>query len=95
MKTEQECFEYLEKISTSQLSENDKAFCEGKLTLQNIWEALNSMKNGKTPGNDGLTKEFYVCFFEELGSLLLNSLKSFPYCWRIIYITKTSSNHTD
>ena len=63
MKTEQECFEYLAKISTPQLSENDKAICEGKLTLQNIWEALNSMKNGKTPGNDGLTKECYACFF--------------------------------
>ena len=74
MKTEQECFEHLAKISTPQLSENDKAFCEGKLTLQNIWEALNSMKNGKIPGNDGITKEFYVCFFEELGSLLLESL---------------------
>ena len=74
MKTEQQWFEYLAKISTPQLSENDKAICEGKLTLQNIWEALNSMKNGKTPGNDGLTKEFYVCFFEEMRSLLLKSL---------------------
>ena len=65
MKTEQQCFEYLEKISTPQLSENDKAICEDKLTLQNIWEALNSMKNGKTPGNDGLTKDFmfFVVFF--------------------------------
>ena len=74
MKTEQECFGYLEKISTPQLSENGKAVCEGKLTLKNIWEALNSMKNGKTPGNDGLTNELYVCFFEEMGSLLLKSL---------------------
>ena len=32
------------------------------------------MKNGKTPGNDGLMKEFYVCFFGELGMLLLKSL---------------------
>ena len=74
MKTEQECFEYLAKISTPQLSEDNKAICEGNFTLQNIWEALNSMKNSKTPGNDGLTKEFYVCFFEEMGSLLLKSL---------------------
>ena len=36
--------------------------------------ALISMKNGKTPGNDGLTKEFYVYFFGELGMLLLKSL---------------------
>ena len=73
MKTEQECFEYLAKIGAPQLSENDKAICEGKLTLQNIWGALNSMKNCKTPGNDDLTKEFYVCFFEEMASLLLKS----------------------
>ena len=32
------------------------------------------MKNGKTSGNDGLMKEFYVCFFGELGMLLLKSL---------------------
>ena len=32
------------------------------------------MRNGKTPDNDGLTKEFYVCFFGELGMLLLKSL---------------------
>ena len=32
------------------------------------------MKSGKTPGNDGLTKEFYVRFFGELGMLLLKSL---------------------
>ena len=32
------------------------------------------MTNGKTPGNDGLTNEFYICFLEELGSLLSESL---------------------
>ena len=32
------------------------------------------MKNGKSPGNDGLTKEFYICFFEEVASPLLKSL---------------------
>ena len=74
LQTERECLEFLTRINTPHLSESDKASCEGKLTLQNIWEALISMKNGKTPGNDGLTKEFYVCFFGELGMLLLKSL---------------------
>ena len=32
------------------------------------------MKDGKSQGNDGLTKEFYVCFFDKLGPLLRNSL---------------------
>ena len=32
------------------------------------------MKNCKTPGNDGLKKEFYVCFFKQLGKLLVSTL---------------------
>ena len=32
------------------------------------------MSNGKSPGNDGLTKQFYVCFWEDLGSLLVDTL---------------------
>ena len=74
LKTERECLEYLSRINTPHLSQSDKASCEGKLTLQNIWDALIGMKNGKAPGNDGLTKEFYVCFFGELVMLLLKSL---------------------
>ena len=31
------------------------------------------MKNGKNPGSDGLTKEFYTAFFGELGLLLLKT----------------------
>ena len=32
------------------------------------------MKNEKSPGNDGLTKEFYVCFFNEIYPLLIDVL---------------------
>ena len=32
------------------------------------------MKSGMTPGNDGLAKEFHVCFFAEVTPLLVNSL---------------------
>ena len=73
MKTEEECLQYLSKLSTPKLSEDDKSLCEGKLTLNECLNALSSMKNGKSPGNDGSTKEFYVAFFGELGSLLLKT----------------------
>ena len=74
LKTEKECLNYLSKINAPKLSESDRSICEDKLTLNECWLALSSMKNGKSPGNDGLTKEFYVCFFEELGWLVCKTL---------------------
>ena len=76
VKTEEECLQYLSNLSTPVLTEDEKSLCEGKLTLNECWEALNSVKNGKSPGNDRFTKEFYVSFFGELGLLLL---KTFNY----------------
>ena len=32
------------------------------------------MKNDKSPGNDGLTKEFYVCFSNEVSNILITAL---------------------
>ena len=32
------------------------------------------MSSNKSPGNDGLTKEFYMCFFEDVGQYLINTL---------------------
>ena len=68
-KTEQECFEYLASINMPKLSESEREECEG---MQKSWEAIQSMKNGKSPGNYGLTKEFYVCFLRRLHLLSLN-----------------------
>ena len=64
LKTETECMDYLHSLNLPKLSNNDRLSCEGKLTLQECWEALTSMKNCETPGNDSLTKEFYVCIFK-------------------------------
>ena len=62
VRTEKECLDYLSQVNTPRLSPNykEKGICERKLTLQECWHALSSMKNGKSPGNDGLTKEFIL-----------------------------------
>ena len=54
-KRERGGLQYIASINTSKLSGTNKLSCEGKLALQNCWDALNSMKSGKTPGNDCLT----------------------------------------
>ena len=56
-RSEDECLQYLASISTPHLSSTDREAFEGKITIQNCWEALVSMKDAKSPGNDGLTKE--------------------------------------
>ena len=70
-KTEQDCIQYLHNISIPQLSQSERESCEGLLTKRECWKALSSMKNNKSSGNDGLTKEFYICFFNETGGFLV------------------------
>ena len=52
-----------------------KAKREGALTAKELNPAMMSMAQEKAPGNDGLTKEFYSCFWEELKNLLLPPLE--------------------
>ena len=49
--------------------------CENDLTEDEILISLKSMQNNKTPGNDGLTKEFYKTFWNEIKQFFLKSVK--------------------
>ena len=48
--------------------------CEGQITLEEIKSVLKGMSNGKSPGSDGFTVEFYKFFLPDLGYLLVRSL---------------------
>ena len=73
-KTESECLRYLDSIDTPKLSEDEKNLCEGKLMVKECWDALISMGANKSPGNDGLSKEFYICSFKEIYMYLIHAL---------------------
>ena len=53
VKTEGESFQHLEKLNTPMLTPDEQSLCEGKLTLQECWEALTS---GTAPGTMVLRK---------------------------------------
>ena len=72
--SEKQYMEYLAEINTPVLSSEMKDLCDNHITLNQIFTALNAMSSNKTPGNDGLTKEFYLTFFDILGSKLLKCL---------------------
>ena len=49
----------LQKISKT-FSPQNKQVCEEPLTIQEIKKAISTLENIKSPGNDGLTGEFYA-----------------------------------
>ena len=53
---------YLDKINLHILSNGQKQICDAIVTEKEIYDALKSMENDKTPGNDGLSKEFCEVF---------------------------------
>ncbi len=56
------------------ISEEEKLICEGALTKQEYAKFLKEMKNGKSPGSDGYTSEFYKFFWKKIGDFLVRSL---------------------
>ena len=53
-----------------QLTDNEREFCEGYITEEELRKAAMSMENDKSPGIDGLTTNFYKHFWP----LIANSL---------------------
>ena len=45
------------------------------LTDKELLNALTGILNNKSPGNDGLTKEFYETFWDELKDSFINLIK--------------------
>ena len=56
------------------LSEESRNLCEGKVTKEECFNVLQQMKHNKSPGNDGLTVEYYCTFWPLLGDLLVEVL---------------------
>ena len=54
---------------------NFRDACNKELSLDEIKNALFSMKKGKSPGSDGLSVEFYVHFWDILNIPLFNMYK--------------------
>jgi len=54
------------------LDTEQKNSCEGLITEKELWEAIDSFKEGKTPGIDGIPVEVYKTFFRNLKNPMLH-----------------------
>ena len=67
---------YLQNVTAiTALSEEEAILCEGDITESECLEALNKMKPGKSPGDDGLPYEFYITFWDHIKTPLVNSFR--------------------
>ena len=64
---------FLDSESIPRLSPEMQQLCEGELSVAECYNILSTFQNNKTPGNDGLTIEFYRSFWL-LGEMLVKSL---------------------
>ena len=68
---------------------------QGEISLDEIIKSMNSQTNNKSPGNDGLTTEFYKHFSNELAPVLLDifdswrKLDTMGVTWKIGIISVT------
>ena len=59
--------ELLNKMPTNKKISNEHfRLCEADISLDEIINAINSEENNKSPGNDGITAEFYKQFSNQL-----------------------------
>ena len=60
---------YLDKILLPKLTNEQTLSCEGIISEDELFKSLKSMDNNESPGNNGLSKEFYECFCMKSKSL--------------------------
>ena len=44
--------------------------------MEELQDALNNLKNNKSPGSDGYMAEFFKFIWKEIGTFVLNSINS-------------------
>lgn len=67
---------FLSDLNIQTIDSNQKEKLEQPIDLQEILDSINAMQNGKTPGPDGYTVEFYKAFAPKLAPILLKMFEN-------------------
>ena len=73
-KSSDSCTEFLNNLNLPRITQQHKDFFNKPLTLAELENSIKNSQNGKSPGNDGLTREFYIVFWRNISNLLFESL---------------------
>ena len=64
-----------ENRDQNKLTQEQASQIEGDISVTECFNVLKEMKNNKSPGSDGFSKEFYMHFWEELKFIMVRSFK--------------------
>ena len=67
---------FLDKVQLPKLNITEINECDDELSEKELYISLMSMQNNKSPGNDAITKEFFVTFWEDIKDIFLNSCRT-------------------
>ena len=71
---------FLNNSEIPKLTNDEARICDRKLTVDECYKSLQLFESNKSPGNDGLTAQFYRTFWHTLGNLMVDSLNySYDY----------------
>ena len=70
--------DYISQSNIKQLTDEERNSCEGNITCSEARAELLKMARNKTPGNDGLTVEFYEMFWPLISKEVIDSF-NFAY----------------
>lgn len=60
------------EAGVKKLSADGEATCDREITTSELGAALKSLPNNKTPGTDGISTEFYKCWWSDIIDLVLD-----------------------
>ena len=64
----------MDSLTILKLNDDMSKICDGQLTYSECFKVLSTFENNEAPGNEGLSKEFFLFFWPEIGNLLVDSL---------------------
>ena len=74
-KCKNDCKAFLDTLNIPVISDENRQNCDRDLTMEDLEDTLSKMSTGKSPGNDGLTIEFYKFFWDDLKDTLFDSYR--------------------
>ena len=74
LKTSASCKNFLQGLNTPTLDEEDQLLLNIEITEGELFLALSEMQDGRSPGNDGLSAEFYKEFWHEIKAPFIDSI---------------------